>query len=137
MWIPTYSSLALLSPCTLLCMPAAPASFPSPLPLQGGYTLLHWAVMKGHLETARLLLDRGAYKEAKDGVRGEERGIGWTMFGGVAPPLFLGPRAFGAFPAELEPVSLTHVLESFALSNALRLSCLRGCRKNIRLRLCL
>ena len=40
------------------------------LPLQELTTPLHWATCNGHLESVRLLLDRGADKEAKDMVRG-------------------------------------------------------------------
>ena len=39
--------------------------------MQSGSTLLMWAAQEGQLEIVRLLLDRGADKEAKDGVRGE------------------------------------------------------------------
>ena len=46
-------------PCTL------------PTPLQDGFTPLNNAAFKGHLEIVRLLLDRGADKEARDKVRGD------------------------------------------------------------------
>ena len=51
-------------------MPAASAPLPPLLPLKDGYTPLHLAAMEGHLESVRLLLDRGADKEAKTKVRG-------------------------------------------------------------------
>ena len=69
-------SLALLSSLlTPSGMPAAPAPLSSPLPLQDSRTALHNAALNGHLESVRLLLDRGADKEAKDNVRREGRGV--------------------------------------------------------------
>ena len=43
-------------------------------PLQDGRTPLHCAAQNGQSESVRLLLDRGADKEAKDEVRGKWKG---------------------------------------------------------------
>jgi hypothetical protein len=37
--------------------------------VQGGYTALVWAAIKGHVDCLRLLLDAGANANAKDNVR--------------------------------------------------------------------
>ena len=47
----------------------APLPLPSPLHLQDDRTPLHLAASNDHLESVRLLLDRGADKEAKLKVR--------------------------------------------------------------------
>ncbi len=49
---------------------------------QDGWTALIWAAEKGHADCARLLLDSGADKEAKDKVRATSAGVrGWRAFG--------------------------------------------------------
>ena len=47
---------------------------PVPIFLQDVRTPLQWAAMHGHLESVRLLLDRGANTDAKGKVRGEDKG---------------------------------------------------------------
>ena len=47
----------------------APLYASHPLPLQTGCTPLHYAAIKGSLESVRLLIDRGADKGAKTKVR--------------------------------------------------------------------
>ena len=60
-------------PCVILSL-AAPSDMPpsalhpSALPLQFDYAPLHYAAMYGQVESLRLLLDRGADKEAKNEV---------------------------------------------------------------------
>ena len=44
--------------------------------------------MEGQLESVRLLLDRGADKEAKTSVRGDGRGGGWVSISDVPLPSF-------------------------------------------------
>ena len=106
--------------------------------------------MHGRLDTIRLLLDRGADKEAKDKVRGEGKGVVGRWMDGrcvavqcVVEGAWSGPVASAeeakrgllapskspclrAFPAELEPTLLPHVLDSCALSNARKFCFLRG-----------
>ena len=41
--------------------------------MQGGYTPLHCAASNGHVESVRLLLDRGADKGALNSVRRESK----------------------------------------------------------------
>ena len=50
---------------------SAPVPLPSPLSLQDGRTALHCAATHGSVETVRLLLVRGAGKDARDRVRVE------------------------------------------------------------------
>ena len=73
LWIPTCPLSR--SPLFLHTLLAAPTTPPSLLSLQFGYTPLHEAALKGHLESVRLLLDRGADKEDTDMVRGEGMGL--------------------------------------------------------------
>ena len=72
LWIPScpFQALTSLPPATPTYPVAAPAPFPSILTLQDGLTPLHTAAIHGHVETVRLLLDRGADTGAKEKVRG-------------------------------------------------------------------
>ena len=66
---PFTSTLRLSFHVPLVCpIDLAPLPLAPPLPLQNGVTPLHYASMIGHLETVRLLLDRGTNKEAKDSL---------------------------------------------------------------------
>ena len=48
---------------------------------QGGHTALMEAARHGHADCARLLLDAGADKEAKDCVRASPGADGWRCMG--------------------------------------------------------
>ena len=73
------SHIPLQSFCTPMCpsniRPCHRYTLPSSPPLQDGGTPLHWAARNDHLESVRLLIDRGADKDAKNNVRGEGEGL--------------------------------------------------------------
>ena len=108
LWIPEcpFPSCPRLLPPRHSDIPTRPPTNHSLIHLQDGRTPLHWA----SLETARLLLDRGADKEATCYVRGE----GWGCAAVVScyrPVEFdVHVPSFGALLTDLDPALLEDIL---------------------------
>jgi hypothetical protein len=86
----------------------------APLYAQAGSTALIWSATYGHAECARLLMDAGANKEAKDNVRLRSCMCVSVYFSGLMlNPISHISLIFASFPSVIVGRGISHTIYCF------------------------